>query len=206
MRRLVEERGCSATVIDLAPLQHPSIPGLPGEEVFQWKGSELSSEKERIMEAMGSWATERLLSFYREGKIDGVIGLGGNQGSAVASMAMRVLPFGFPKYLVSTVASGNIRPYVGCKDIGVIFSVGDFLGGPNAVTRSILANAVSAVIGMVEHGEKVTVDPAGGRLRLPPWAIRNPQSTGGGSLPGERFSGDSLSRLRGRRFGHGGAC
>ena len=160
MRQLVEDRGYSAAVIDLAPLQHPPIPGLPSEEVFQWKGPKRSSEKEKIMEAMGAWATERLLSLYREGKIDGVIGLGGNQGSAVASMAMRGLPFGFPKYLVSTVASGNIRPYVGCKDIGVIFSVGDFLGGPNAVTRSILCNAVSAVIGMVEHGEKVTVDPA----------------------------------------------
>ena len=160
MRQLVENRGYSAAVIDLAPLQHPPIPGLRSEEVFRWKGPKRSSEKEKIMEAMGAWATERLLSLYREGKIDGVIGLGGNQGSAVASMAMRVLPFGFPKYLVSTVASGNIRPYVGCKDIGVIFSVGDFLGGPNAVTRSILCNAVSAVIGMVEHGEKVTVDPA----------------------------------------------
>ena len=160
MRQLVEDRGYSATVIDLAPLEHAPIPGLPSEEVFRWKAPGPSSEKEKIMEAMGAWATERLLSLYREGKIDGVIGLGGNQGSAVASMAMRVLPFGFPKYLVSTVASGNIRPYVGCKDIGVIFSVGDFLGGPNAVTRSILCNAVSAVIGMVEHGEKVTVDPA----------------------------------------------
>ena len=160
MRQLVEDRGYSATVIDLAPLDHAPIPGLPSEEVFRWKAPGPSSEKEKIMEAMGAWATERLLSVYREGKIDGVIGLGGNQGSAVASMAMRGLPFGFPKYLVSTVASGNIRPYVGCKDIGVIFSVGDFLGGPNAVTRSILCNAVSAVIGMVEHGEKVTVDPA----------------------------------------------
>ena len=160
MKQLVEDRGYSATVIDLAPLEHAPIPGLPSEEVLRWKAPGPSSEKEKIMEAMGAWATERLLSLYREGKIDGVIGLGGNQGSAVASMAMRVLPFGFPKYLVSTVASGNIRPYVGCKDIGVIFSVGDFLGGPNAVTRSILCNAVSAVIGMVEHGEKVTVDPA----------------------------------------------
>jgi uncharacterized protein (UPF0261 family) len=166
MRQLVEERGYSSIVIDLAPLDHAPIPGLPCEDVFQWKGPKRSFEKEKIMEAMGAWATERLLSLYREGKIDGVIGLGGNQGSAIASMAMRVLPFGFPKYLVSTVASGNIRPYVGCKDIGVIFSVGDFLGGPNAVTRSILCNAVSAVIGMVEHGEKVTVDPAKRRIAI----------------------------------------
>jgi uncharacterized protein (UPF0261 family) len=103
---------------------------------------------------MGKGATEILSRLHRKGRIDGVIGIGGNQGSAIASMAMKALPFGFPKYLVSTVASGNIRPYVGCKDIGVVFSVGDFLGGPNPVTRSVLANAVSAVIGMVEHGLK----------------------------------------------------
>ena len=159
MRQLVEERGYSALIIDLAPLEHPPVPGLPKEEVFRWKVSKRSIEREKIMKAMGAWAGERLLGFYREGKLDGVVALGGNQGSAVASMAMRGLPFGFPKYLVSTVASGNIRPYVGCKDIGVIFSVGDFLGGPNAVTRSILSNAVSAVIGMVEHGRGVAVAP-----------------------------------------------
>jgi len=100
-----------------------------------------------------------LLHLYREGKINGVIAIGGNQGSAIAAMAMKTLPFGFPKYLVSTVASGNIRPYVGCKDIAVVFSVGDFLGGPNPVTRSVLANAVSAVVGMAEHGARVTMEP-----------------------------------------------
>jgi uncharacterized protein (UPF0261 family) len=77
-------------------------------------------------------------------------------------MAMRALPFGFPKYLVSTVASGNIRPYVGHKDIGVVFSVGDFLGGPNPITRSVLGNAVSAVAGMVEHGTE------GARVKIEP--------------------------------------
>ena len=119
-----------------------------------------SSEKEKIMDAMGAWATERLLSFYREGRIDGVIGLGGNQGSAIASIAMRALPFGFPKYLVSTVASGNIRPYVGHKDIAVVFSVGDFLGGPNPVTRIVLANAVFAVVGMVEFRKRPSRRPS----------------------------------------------
>ena len=74
-------------------------------------------------------------------------------------MAMRVLPFGFPKYLVSTVASGNIRPYVGDRDIGVVFSVGDFLGGTNPVTGPILANAVAAVVGMAEHGTRIAVEP-----------------------------------------------
>jgi uncharacterized protein (UPF0261 family) len=74
-------------------------------------------------------------------------------------MAMRGLPFGFPKYLVSTVASGNIRPYVGNRDIGVVFSVADFLGGRNPVTGPILANAVASVVGMVEHGRRISPEP-----------------------------------------------
>ncbi|MFQ6078296.1 MAG: Tm-1-like ATP-binding domain-containing protein, partial [Thermodesulfobacteriota bacterium] len=55
------------------------------------------------------------------------------------------------------VASGDIRPYVGHKDIGVMFSVGDLVGGPNAVTRSVLANAVSGLLGMVEGGERISL-------------------------------------------------
>ncbi len=107
------------------------------------------------MAEMGKGAEKVLSRLFSEGRIAGVIGLGGNQGSAISSLAMRILPIGFPKYLVSTVASGNIRPYVGDRDIGVIFSVGDLLGGPNPVTTSILANAVAAVVGMVENGQRI---------------------------------------------------
>jgi uncharacterized protein (UPF0261 family) len=68
---------------------------------------------------------------------------------------MRRLPIGFPKYLISTVASGNIRPYIGETDIAVMFSVSDLVGGPNPVSRSVLGNAASALIGMVEKGEPI---------------------------------------------------
>ncbi len=165
MKGLLDTQGYSATIIDVGPLGPPGIrPDISNEEVARWEGRELSDliqsgERDRIMEGMGEGAMKLLLHLCREGKIAGVIALGGNQGSAMASIAMKALPFGFPKYLVSTVASGNIRPYVGHKDIGVVFSVGDFLGGPNPVTRAVLANAVSAVVGMAEHGARVTVKP-----------------------------------------------
>ncbi len=157
MKNLLEAQGHSAVMIDIGPLGPPGVaPDISNEEIARRAGWELpnliqTGERGRIMEEMGKGATKLLLHLHQEGRIDGVIGLGGNQGSAIASMAMRALPFGFPKYLVSTVASGNIRPYVGHKDIGVVFSVGDFLGGPNPITRSVLENAVSAVMGMVEH-------------------------------------------------------
>ncbi len=163
MQKLIGVQGCSAIVIDVGPIGPPGIrPDVSNEEVARQGGWELSKlirtgERNLVMEAMGKGAMKLLLGLYRQSKIDGIIALGGNQGSAIASMAMKGLPFGFPKYLVSTVASGNIRPYVGCKDIGVVFSVGDFLGGPNAVTRSILANAVSAVVGTVKNGMSVAI-------------------------------------------------
>jgi len=165
MRGLLETLGYAATVIDIAPLGPPAIRAdFSNEEVAQFGGSKLAElvrtgRRDRIMEAMGKGAGKLLSLLFSEGRIDGAIGLGGNQGTAVSAMAMRVLPFGFPKYLVSTVASGNIRPYVGDRDIGVVFSVGDFLGGANPVTGPILANAVAAVVGMVEHGTRITVKP-----------------------------------------------
>jgi len=67
-------------------------------------------------------------------------------------MAMRSMPIGLPKLLVSTVASGNMRPYVGHKDIHVVFSVADLVGRPNAVSRTILRNGICALVGMVENG------------------------------------------------------
>jgi len=168
MKGLLEARGHSAVMIDVGPLGPPGVQAdISNEEIARRAGWELpnlikTEERDRIMQEMGEGAMKLLLHLHREGKIDGVIGLGGNQGSAIASMAMRALPFGFPKYLVSTVASGNIRPYVGYKDIGVVFSVGDFLGGPNPVTRSVLANAVSAMMGMVEYGRgdaRIKIEP-----------------------------------------------
>jgi uncharacterized protein (UPF0261 family) len=165
MREHLDTLGYAATIIDIGPLGPPAVRAdLSNEEVARQSGWELADlirtgQRDRIMEQMGKGAGKLLSRLFFKGRIDGVIGLGGNQGTAVSSMAMRGLPFGFPKYLVSTVASGNIRPYIGDRDIGVVFSVGDFLGGANPVTASILANAVAAVVGMAEHGKKIVVKP-----------------------------------------------
>jgi uncharacterized protein (UPF0261 family) len=165
MKGLLGALGYDATVIDIGPLGPPTVrPEISNEEVARQGGWELAAlvrtaKRDRIMEAMGKGAGRLLSSLCRENRIDGAIGLGGNQGTAVSAMAMRVLPFGFPKTIVSTIASGNIRPYVGDRDIGMVFSVGDFLGGPNPVTGPILANAVAAVVGMAQHGKRMIVEP-----------------------------------------------
>jgi uncharacterized protein (UPF0261 family) len=165
MKRLMESKGHMATIVDVGPLGPPiGDPDISNERVARWGGWELQGllqtpERGQIMRVMGEGAARCLLDLYRTDRLDGVIALGGNQGTAIAAIAMRALPIGFPKFMVSTVGSGNIRPYVEEKDIGVVFSVADLIGGPNPVSRSILANAVGALVGMVENGARITTQP-----------------------------------------------
>ena len=77
---------------------------------------------------MAAGATKLLLQRLAAGRLHGVIGLGGLQGTATGTMVMRALPYGLPKVMVSTVASGDTSPYVGISDITMMFSVGDILG------------------------------------------------------------------------------
>ncbi len=165
MKELVQSRGHAAMVLDVGPLGPPvPDPDVSNEKIARLAGYNLRDlrvhpERHQIMRAMGEGAACCLLDSYKRGDLGGVIAVGGNQGTAISSTAMRVLPIGFPKFMVSTVASGNIRPYIGNKDICVLFSVADLIGGPNPVSRSILTNAVEALLGMVEHGLKVTTRP-----------------------------------------------
>lgn len=82
--------------------------------------------------------------------IDGMIGVGGSGGSAIVSAGMHVLPVGVPKVLVSTLASGNVAPYVGTTDVTLMYSVTD-IAGLNRVSRRVLANAAHAIVGMVKY-------------------------------------------------------
>jgi uncharacterized protein (UPF0261 family) len=87
---------------------------------------------------------------YAEGRLDGIVGMGGGQGTSMCSAAMRILPVGVPKVLLSTVASGSFQfgPYIGTKDICMMHSVTDILD-VNAISRPILRNAANAIAGMV---------------------------------------------------------
>ena len=83
--------------------------------------------------------------------------LGGSAGTAIATAAMRALPYGFPKLMVSTVASGDIKPYVGITDICMMPSVLD-IAGLNHVSRRIISNAAGAICGMVASEPAVALD------------------------------------------------
>lgn len=163
MTSLIKEKGHVPVCIDVGPLTRSSVRiDISNRKIARlagWKLADLIAlgKRDQIMAAMGAGASKALLMLLKKGRLDGVIGIGGNQGTAMAAVAMRSLPIGFPKFLVSTVASGNLRPYIGHKDIGVMFSVADLVGGPNPVSRSILGNAVSAVVGMVENGRGISL-------------------------------------------------
>jgi uncharacterized protein (UPF0261 family) len=102
-----------------------------------------------------------LTEWHGRGQLDGVLGIGGNQGTAIAASAMRELPFGLPKYIVSTVASGNVRGFVGDSDIVMAFSVADLLGGPNVVIGTVLRQAAAAMAAMAGSGSTSMARPSG---------------------------------------------
>jgi uncharacterized protein (UPF0261 family) len=96
-------------------------------------------------------------SLYERTEINGIISLGGSMGTALGTAVMREFPFGLPKVMISTMASGMVKPYVGTKDILMLHSVAD-ISGLNSITRSVLRNGASAVAGMAKSYQKSTED------------------------------------------------
>jgi uncharacterized protein (UPF0261 family) len=101
------------------------------------------------MTMMGQGAAKLVRSLYDAGRLDGIMGMGGTGGTAVISAAMRELPVGVPKVLVSTAASGDTRSFLGTRDITLIPSVVD-VAGVNRISRRIFTEAAGAICGMVE--------------------------------------------------------
>ena len=112
--------------------------------------------KSEAIEMMRGCVTKLVRDLYAERKIDGVIGFGGLQNSLIAASAMQELPIGFPKLIISTIASGNRKfgLLTGAKDIVIMPSVAD-LAGLNPLTATILSNAASAIVGMVKYAGEV---------------------------------------------------
>ena len=156
LRSLIEKRGHRTFIIDTGILGVPFLDAdVSREEVAKMGGESIEALRQKNDEAFAqkimSVGLERLVSSLVEsGKIDGLIAIGGGQGSVIASLALKSLPFGFPKILVSTkVSQAGIRPFIGIKDIFVLPPVAD-LAGINRLTKRVLANAAGAISGMVE--------------------------------------------------------
>ncbi|MFQ5846703.1 MAG: Tm-1-like ATP-binding domain-containing protein [Candidatus Methylomirabilales bacterium] len=154
------QRGFRPLLLDLGLLDEPAAsPDISRDTVAEAANGSvpalLASSRDEAMERMGTGAGILLKELSDQGTLHGVIGLGGNQGTAMACRAMQALPLGLPKVMVSTVASGNMRPYIGAKDIATFFAVADLFGGPNPISRSILTQAAAALSGMLLWGEQL---------------------------------------------------
>jgi uncharacterized protein (UPF0261 family) len=152
---LIRARGHKTLVIDVGILDAPKLtPDVTRDEVARAAGADLASltarrDRGECVAAMAKGAPAVLAKLAAEKKIDGVISLGGGGGTAIATAAMRALPIGFPKLMVSTLASGNTSQYVDVKDITMMPSIVD-VAGLNRISRQILTRAAGAICGMVE--------------------------------------------------------
>ena len=152
---LIRQRGHQTLVIDVGTLAPPTLaPDITREQVAIAGGIDLKSlvarrDRGESVAAMSDAAPLLLARLVAEKKIAGVISLGGGGGTAIATAAMRALPIGFPKVMVSTLASGNTAQYVGVKDIVMFPSIVD-VSGLNRISRQILTRAAGAICGMVE--------------------------------------------------------
>lgn len=153
VRNWLEEHGTPCLMMDVSVLADPDVPvDVTAREVAAAAGHDLdrlraAGDRGAALTAMAEGARVLAARLVDEGRVHGVLGLGGSGGSSVASTAMRALPVGLPKVLVSTMASGDVSAYVGDSDVTLMYSVVD-VAGVNSVSRKIFTNAAAAVAGM----------------------------------------------------------
>ena len=155
VKAAIEARGHRALVINTGVMGEALFaPDVEAAEVAEAGGRSLAALREEgdrgaAVSVMTNGIAILIKRLFEEGKIDGVLGMGGSAGTVMATAAMRELPVGFPKVMVSTLAAGDTSAYVGSKDIVLMPSVVD-VAGINRISGRIYANAVGAVVGMVE--------------------------------------------------------
>jgi uncharacterized protein (UPF0261 family) len=154
LRDRLLEHGVDVLVVDVGIYEPSGLePDVARDEVARAAGADVAAlaaaaDRGAAVTAMAAGAEAVVQRLHAEGKLDGILALGGSGGSSIGSRAMRALPIGVPKLMVSTVASGDTRPYVGAVDVTMMYSVVD-ISGVNSVSARIMANAAGAIAGMV---------------------------------------------------------
>ena len=171
MRSEIESLGGKAHIIDLGVVgEAGTTAAVTREEVVKAGGSTLaellqSPTREKSNPFIVTGATKILTDLQKEGKIDAVVALGGTQGTSTCGPILQALPYGFPKVMLSTAAAGDTSPFVGIKDITMMFAVSDILG-LNVFSRKILANAAAAAWGMAQSKQCITQSTAKGVIGM----------------------------------------
>lgn len=171
MRDEVQSLGGEALIIDIGVVGSAGIAAdISRKEVITAGGGDLEEllkepTREQAQPLVISGATKLLTSLVAEKKVHAVVTLGGTQGTSTCAPVLRALPYGFPKVMLSTAASGDVGPFVGIKDITMMFAVSDILG-LNVFSRKIIANAVAAAWGMAQIERDITKSQAKGVIGM----------------------------------------
>jgi uncharacterized protein (UPF0261 family) len=152
VRERIREAGCEVILVDAGVRSSDPDVDISADEVAAAVGEDrpalaTAGDRGAAVMAMARGATAIVQRLHTEGRLDGIASVGGSGGSSIAAAAMQALPVGVPKLLVSTMASGDTRPYVGTSDIALMYSVVD-IAGLNQLSERILANAAAAIAGM----------------------------------------------------------
>lgn len=159
----IEKRGHQALLMDIGVVGKPGTKAsIPREEIAEAGGSSLQDllknpTREEAGPVMVKGCINILLDKIADDDVHAVLGLGGTQGTSSCCDIMQALPYGLPKIMVSTIASGDTSGFVGIKDITMMFSVSDILK-LNPFTRKVLANAAGAACGMAEVETKFVME------------------------------------------------
>lgn len=155
LRERLLRTGVEVILVDTGIMGEPRVPAdVPREAVARAAGTELpelraAADRGAAVTTMAQGAEATLVRLHAEGRLHGVLAIGGSGGTSIASRAMRALPLGVPKLMVSSMASGDVSPYVGSSDITMMYSVVD-IAGINSISAPVMANAVEAIAGMAK--------------------------------------------------------
>lgn len=162
VKELIESLGLDTYTIHTGVFKPAFEPDVSNNEVAQAAGYDIkviAEKKDRALatEVLSKGMEKLIPKLFEEGKFDGIISFGGSGGTSLVTPAMRALPIGVPKLMVSTVVSGNISQYVGTSDILMMPSIVD-VAGLNSISTKIFTNAVFAIAGMVKYENKKNTD------------------------------------------------
>jgi uncharacterized protein (UPF0261 family) len=155
LKEQIEARGKRVLVMDTGVLGEPTFtPDVTRETVAEAGGATIAAlvaeaDRGRAVTVMTEGVKVVIVRLLNEGRVEGIVGLGGGAGTAVGTAAMRVLPLGIPKLMVSTLASSDVRGFVGVKDITMMPTIVD-VSGLNRISRRIFTQAAGAICGMVD--------------------------------------------------------
>ena len=165
VRDRLTELGIETRIVDCGCLGEPLVRAdIDREQVYAAAGTTLDEVRAKndrglAVTKAAEGAATLVKKHFDDGRVQGVLGIGGSAGTIIGTAAMRALPLGVPKLMVSTLAAGQVRQYVGEKDIFMLNAVAD-ISGLNRISRTVLSNAARAMAGLVTLAPRRTAIPS----------------------------------------------